>query len=81
MFLHKYIYFIEFVNADIIRGYLFVWHTYYAFIPVISQVAILLVAFTYPSHIVIYASWGCVHLPPRCNLKSIGYIAINQRNE
>ncbi|WP_339374771.1 hypothetical protein [Photorhabdus australis] len=39
-------------------------------------------ALTHPGHIVIYALHlsscgfvGCVHLPPPCNLKSIGYIA------
>ncbi|WP_339374822.1 hypothetical protein [Photorhabdus australis] len=26
-------------------------------------------------------SWGCVHLPPRCNLKSIGYICFAQSRQ
>ncbi|MBS9442609.1 hypothetical protein EAE89_13065 [Photorhabdus heterorhabditis] len=47
--------------------------------PFIFQAAALLAAFTYPSHIVIQShsylcSWGCVLLPPHCNLKSIGYM-------
>ncbi|OCQ54448.1 hypothetical protein Ppb6_00350 [Photorhabdus australis subsp. thailandensis] len=41
-------------------------------IPFILQIAALLAAFTYPSHIGYLCDWGCVHLPPRCKLKSMG---------
>ncbi|MBS9441881.1 hypothetical protein EAE89_09185 [Photorhabdus heterorhabditis] len=50
-------------------------------IPVIFQVASLLAALSHPGHRVIYTLHlssccfvGCVHLPPHCNLKSIGYM-------